>query len=264
MQQSHRWVDGQNLKLNKTKRHVMIVGGTKGAGYIAACRFAEAGHVVSVIGRQPLAKRGAAEGIRCWQVDVVDAAAVRVILQVIAKRGPISSLLFFQRFRGDGDEWQGEIDTSLTAIKNLIEILVAEFDLKNCSIVAVSSIASRLVSPQNANLAYHVAKAGIGQIVRYYAVALGSRGVRVNAVTPGLFLKKETRKRVLQDQKLVRLLTRAIPLGRLGLADDVVDLIEFLCSDGSSYITGQDIVVDGGLNVQYPEGVIRDIATQNL
>lgn len=69
---------------------------------------------------------------------------------------------------------------------------------------------------------------------------------------------------MLQDQKLVRLLTHAIPLGRLGLADDVVDLIEFLCRDGSSYITGQDIVVDGGLNVQYPEGFIRDIVTQNL
>ena len=64
------------------KRHVMIVGCTKGAGYIATSRFAETGHVVSVIGRQ------VAEGIRYWQVDVVDAAAVRVILQVIAKRGP--------------------------------------------------------------------------------------------------------------------------------------------------------------------------------
>ena len=52
----------------------------------------------------------------------------------------------------------------------------------------------------------------------------------------------------------------AIPVGRLGLADDVVNAVEFLCSDRSSFITGQDIVVDGGLNVQYPEAVIRNIA----
>jgi NAD(P)-dependent dehydrogenase (short-subunit alcohol dehydrogenase family) len=51
---------------------------------------------------------------------------------------------------------------------------------------------------------------------------------------------------------------------RLRLVDDVVDLIEFLCSDGSSYITGQDIVVDGGLNLQYSDGVIRNIVPQNL
>ena len=54
-------------------------------------------------------------------------------------------------------------------------------------------------------------------------------------------------------------------VGREEIAtDDVVDLIESLCSDSSSYIIGQDIVVDGGLNVQYPEGVVRDIVTQNL
>ena len=54
-------------------------------------------------------------------------------------------------------------------------------------------------------------------------------------------------------------------MGREEIAtDDVVDLIESLCSDSSSYTIGQDIVVDGGLNVQYPEGVIRDIVTQNL
>ena len=244
----------------KRKLHALIVGGTRGAGRVATRRFADAGHNVSVLARRPPAKPVPAGPIRAWSVDIVDADATRAALRDVAKRGPISALMLFQRFRGEGDQWQGEIDTSLTAVKNLIDMLVADFKLRDCSIVVITSIASRLVAPKNASLGYHVAKAGIGQIVRYYAVALGHLGIRVNAVSPGFFLKEETRKHVLQNRKLVRLLKSAIPVGRLGLAEDVVNAVEFLCSDRSSFITGQDIVVDGGLNLQYAEGVIRNIA----
>ncbi len=244
----------------KRKPHALIVGGTRGAGLVATRRFADAGYNVSVFARRPPAKPSPSSRVHAWAVDIADADAIRTALRDVTKRGPISALMLFQRFRGEGDQWQGEIDTSLTAVKNLIDMLVAEFKLRDCSIVVISSIAARLVSPKNASLGYHVAKAGIGQIVRYYAVALGHRGVRVNSVTPGFFLKEETRKHALQNKKLIRLLKSAIPVGRLGLADDVVNAVEFLCSDRSSFITGQDIVVDGGLNVQYPEAVIRNIA----
>ena len=148
----------------KRKLHALIVGGTRGAGRVATRRFADAGHNVSVLARRPPAKPVPAGPIRVWSVDIVDADATRAALCDVAKRGPISALMLFQRFRGEGDQWQGEIDTSLTAVKNLIEMLVADFKLRDCSIVVITSIAARLVAPKNASLGYHVRRPASGKL----------------------------------------------------------------------------------------------------
>ena len=222
-------------------------------------RLQKAGYIVSVIARR-VPKASNAGDVRYFAADICEPAEVDRALRDIIKRGALRCVLFFQRFRGDGDQWTGETATTVTATARLIDNLVAAHKLKNCSIVVVNSIAGRLVAPSNANLGYHVAKAGLGQLVRYYAAALGPRGIRVNSVTPGYFLKAETKTKVLKDKKLIGLLREAIPLRRMGRAEDVVDLMEFLCTDRASFITGQDIVVDGGLNLQYPEGLVRAIA----
>ena len=249
-------------RIQTRKPHALIIGGTSGAGKVAALRLSKAGYTVSVIARRA-PKTSDKSSVRYWQADITDLKAVAEALRLVVKRGALSCVLCFQRFRGDGDSWAGEIGTTVTATAGLIDMLADEFKLRNCSIVVVNSIASRLVAPKNASLGYHVAKAGLGQLVRYYAAALGPRAIRVNAVTPGYFLKAETKAKVLKDKRLVRLLSEATPLGRLGRAEDVVDLMEFLCGDRASFITGQDIVVDGGLNLQYPEGLVRIIAGQS-
>lgn len=240
------------------KRHILIVGGTKGAGKMAVEIFAKAGCRVSVIARSlPVGNKTPLQRIKYWQADILDEPAVRKVLaEIIKQRGDITGLVFFQRYRGTGDSWSEELATSLTATKQMIEILVDEFNLKNCAIVLVSSINSALIS-QQLSVGYHVAKAGLNQMVRYYAVALGPRGIRVNSVSPGTFLKKETEDYFLKNKPLVSLYKKMIPLGRMCRAEEVVQPILFLCGEQSSFITGQDLVVDGGLTLTYQEALVR-------
>jgi NAD(P)-dependent dehydrogenase (short-subunit alcohol dehydrogenase family) len=235
-------------------KHALIIGGTRGAGLAAVRLFRTEGYVVSVMARKPPKKTPNGAGARYWAADIADETAVRSALRDITRtNGKISCVVFFQRFRGEGDAWQGELEITLTGTKRLIEMLVGDFGLKNCSIVVVSTIVSQLITPRHASVGYHVAKAGLNQIVRYYAVALGERGIRVNAVMPAMFLKEESKHKFLHDEKLVRRFKETTPLGRVASADDVVELVEFLCSDRSSFITGQEIVIDGGLTLQYQE-----------
>jgi NAD(P)-dependent dehydrogenase (short-subunit alcohol dehydrogenase family) len=87
---------------------------------------------------------------------------------------------------------------------------------------------------------YSASKAGVIQMSKYFAVHAGPFGVRVNTVSPGgVFLR--------QGQKFVESYIKKVPMGRMGTPADIVGIVAFLASDGASYITGQNISVDGGL-----------------
>jgi NAD(P)-dependent dehydrogenase (short-subunit alcohol dehydrogenase family) len=180
--------------------------------------------------------------------------------EIIREQGPVNHLIFTQRYRGTDDEWAGEIETSLTATKNVIEQLSDKFaDSNQRSIVIVSSIASRLIAGEQP-VGYHVAKAGLHQMVRYYAVTLGHLGIRVNSVSPGTIIKDESKDFYLKNQRLQELYNGITPLGRMGTSDDVAGVISFLCSPQSSFVSGQDIVIDGGRSLVWQETLARDIA----
>ncbi len=241
-----------------TKEHVLIVGGTKGAGRAAVRHYQSAGHKVSVIARRPPATSDQSN-VRYWAADILDAEAIRRALQEIwQEAGGLNTLLFFQRFRGQGDDWAGEIETSLTATKRIIELLVNEHNWRDGSIVIVSSINAKFIS-KHLPLSYHVGKAGLNQMVRYYAIALGPRNIRVNSVSPGTFLKEESKEFFLKNKDLHNLYLKMIPLGRMGTAEEVVQVVEFLGSRKASFVTGQDIVVDGGMTLMFQEALVREI-----
>jgi NAD(P)-dependent dehydrogenase (short-subunit alcohol dehydrogenase family) len=106
------------------------------------------------------------------------------VRESVRVQGPLTGAVFLQRFRGEGDSWDGEIRTTLSATKFLVENLVADFDPEGRgAIVMVSSNAGRYVA-RNQPLSYHVAKAGLNQMTRYFAAVLGKKGIRVNAVSP--------------------------------------------------------------------------------
>ena len=239
--------------------HSLIVGGTRGIGRAVVRTFADAGHRVSVIGRRPAAERD--QEIRetqYWTVDVVDEGAVSAALtDILERRGKLSNLVFLQRYRGQGDPWRGEIETTLTATRNIIERLAPEFNSAGSkAIVLVSSVIGRFVAGGQP-LSYHVGKAGLNRMVRFFAVALGQRGIRVNGVSPFTILKEESRDFYLQHERLQTLYRTVTPLGRMGTAEEVARVIAFLCSADASFVTGQNIVVDGGISLVGQESLAR-------
>jgi NAD(P)-dependent dehydrogenase (short-subunit alcohol dehydrogenase family) len=179
--------------------------------------------------------------------------------KIINADGKITHLIFCQRYRGDHDDWQGELDTSLTVTKNIIDLAVDRFDdNRERSIVVVGSVVGSLVAYEQP-LGYHVAKAGLRQMVRYYAVLLGKKGIRINSVSPAAVLKPEAAEFYRKNKKLHDMFKKMIPLGRMGTPDDIYNTVKYLCSSAASYVTGQDITVDGGLSLLAQEGLMRKI-----
>ena len=111
------------------------------------------------------------------------------------------------------------------------------------SIVNMSSVNSVLAIPNIAS--YNVSKGGINQLTRAMALALADQGVRVNAVGPGTIATELAAAVLTSDEAKNKIMMRT-PLKRLGEPSEIADVVAFLASDASSYITGEIIMVDGG------------------
>lgn len=241
--------------------HSLVIGGTRGIGREVVRIFVQDGHTVSVIGKRPPPEQDRGlKGVHHWTMDLVRERRIgEVLAEVIERNGRLHYLVFLQRFRGDGDAWVGEVETSLTVTKNVIESVADHFDESmDRAIVVVSSIADHYVI-EGQPMGYHVVKAGLKQMVRYYAVKLGPRGIRVNSVSPGTVLKDENRDFYSANVELQDLFKKTIPLGRMGTARETANVIAFLCSPKASYVTGQNIVVDGGVSLRSQEALARSL-----
>jgi NAD(P)-dependent dehydrogenase (short-subunit alcohol dehydrogenase family) len=194
-------------------------------------------------------------------VDISDPPRLTSTLdEALQRNGRLNHLIFFQRYRGSDDKWLGEMETSLTATKNVIEHVSDQFaESGDRCIVIVGSIAvDHIVSEQP--VGYHVAKAGLRHLADYYAVTLGAKGIRVNCVSPCISVKEENREFYTQNEALVNLFKRTIPLGRMGTSEDAANVIMFLCSSKSAFVNGQHIVVDGGVSLLSQESLVRKIS----
>ena len=108
-----------------------------------------------------------------------------------------------QRFRGEGDPWVGEIQVGLTASRDLIEGFAPHFAATgDRAIGVVSSVYAEFVGSSQP-VGYHVVKGGLNAMVRHYAVTLGRKGIRVNAIMPLTYLKPESRAFYEQNEKLM-------------------------------------------------------------
>ncbi len=141
------------------------------------------------------------------------------------------------------EEWDEVINTNLKGVFNGCKA-VAKYMLKQQygKIVNISSVVGIMGNAGQVN--YSASKGGVIALTKSLAKELASRNINVNAVAPGYIDTDMTR--VLPDNIKQEVL-RLIPLGRMGKPEDVANVVAFLCSDESSYITGQTIVVDGGM-----------------
>jgi NAD(P)-dependent dehydrogenase (short-subunit alcohol dehydrogenase family) len=113
------------------------------------------------------------------------------------------------------------------------------------AIVNVSSMSGRVVNVPQHQTSYNASKAAVDQLTKSLAVEWAELGVRVNAVAPGYFLSDMTRQFTESNPELAERWREMIPAGRMGEPSDLDGLVAFLCSDASSYIVGQSIVIDG-------------------
>ena len=242
--------------------HVLVVGGSKGIGRTLVRRLAADDQIVSVISRSVSRDFAELPLVGSWAADVADPEALRKALtSILETNGPVSGAVLLQRYRGQGDDWAGEMATSLSAAREVVEWVGEHrrFPDDGTSIVVIGSAAGTFVASEQP-VSYHVAKAGLIQMVRYYAVALGGKGVRLNAISPGTILKEENEAFYRDNAELAGLYREIIPVGRMGTANDVANLALFLLSDSAAFLTGQNIVLDGGVSLHWHEALARRLS----
>ena len=240
--------------------HAVIVGGTKGLGRLMVQRFLDRGYHVTVLSRSAPADMSNSR-LHHFTLDLETLTqADDLAEQVVTSVGPVQYLLFCQRYRGNQDAWQGEMQVSLTATQLLIKAFSSHFGSNQDNAIGIASSVYANFVGGSQPVSYHVAKAGLNQLVKYYAVTLGPHGVRINSIMPLTYLKPESRDFYMGNKELIDLYARFVPLKRLGDVEDSANLLDFLCSEKAAFINGQHIFVDGGVSVVWPEAVARDLA----
>jgi 3-oxoacyl-[acyl-carrier protein] reductase len=234
----------------------VVTGGSRGIGAAISRELARAGAKVAVNCRsgQEAAEEVAAEvGGAAFRGDVADPGEAQALIeQVEAQLGDVDLLVNNAGVTRDtliarmtDEDWEVVIDTNLRGTFNTSRAVARKMLRRRAgAIVNLTSVVGLHGNPGQAN--YAASKAGIIGLTKALARELGSRGVRVNAVAPGYIDTELTR--VLPEQARNAILANT-PLGRLGEPEDVAAAVRFLCSDDAAYVTGEVLLVDGGLGM---------------
>ena len=162
------------------------------------------------------------------------------------------------------ENWDLSFDVNLKAAFFLAQAAVPHMSCGS-SIITISSVSGYLVSHESPS--YQISKAALIHLNRYLAVYCGPKGIRANAILPGFIVQDEHRAQYQgteSKQKKFKVIADALhPLsGGPGYSNDVVEAVTFLVSKKSKFITGQALVVDGGLTVQDPTKVLFSYALE--
>ena len=233
------------------KRRALVTGGSGAIGAAICRRLAAEGFdvIVHANSRLEAAQQVAASiGARAVAFDVTDAGATRAALDALIEDEPIQVIVNNAGIHDDATfagmgrgQWQSVIDVSLNGFFNVTQPLVLPMIRTRWGrIVSITSIAAEIGNRGQVN--YAAAKGALHSASRSLARELGSRGVTVNCVSPGLVETPMSAGSF--DAEFV---ARMIPLQRMGTPDDVAGVVAFLASDAAGYITGQVVPVNGGM-----------------
>ena len=233
------------------KEVVFISGASRGIGTAIAESFAQLGYTVIGTSRSEFEFENKQNNLIPLALDIADRNSINNCVEylkdnnlkpsILINNAGITSDQLFLRMKDE--EWDNVISTNLTGTFNLTKALIKNM-IKNRygRIINISSVSGLMGNPGQVN--YSSAKAGLSGFTKSLAKEVGSRGITVNSVAPGVI---ETDMTSYLEGDAKEKLINEIPLKRLGSANDIADLVVFLASNDSSYITGQTISVDGGL-----------------
>jgi 3-oxoacyl-[acyl-carrier protein] reductase len=234
----------------------LVTGGSRGIGLAIAEELANAGAKIAVVARDEARARQAAEGLpgeghRGYGCDVADPEAVNALvkrveeelgsLDVLVNNAGVTRDNVLMRLKDD--DWNAVIDTNLRGAFNTIRAASrGMMKRRQGRVINITSVVGITGNKGQSN--YAASKAGVIGLTKAVAKELASRGVLVNAVAPGYI---ETDMTADLPEAARDALMGQIALGRLGRPQDIAPAVRFLAGPGAQYITGQVLVVDGGM-----------------
>jgi len=244
------------------RKILLVTGATSGIGKATAMRFAQAGASIAAVGRDEAALiklqeelAGAAGQFVAIRADLSLAdESEMVVSKTVEHFGGIDVLVNAAGHISSGtientslESWDAMLDINLRAPFILMQKALPTIIERRGNIVNVSSVTGLRAFP--GVLAYCVSKAGIDQLTRCAALELAAKGVRVNAVNPGVVVTEIHKRGGMTAEQYDAFLEHSKgthPLGRVGQAGEIAELIFFLASERASWITGATYSIDGG------------------
>jgi NAD(P)-dependent dehydrogenase (short-subunit alcohol dehydrogenase family) len=236
----------------------LVTGAARGIGLATAKRFLAEGFCVALLDIEGELLRGAVASLAdpghtlALHCDVSDAVAVNAAMDTVNKRfGRLDALVnnagvavFAPLLETSDEDWSRILSVNLTGPFLCTKAAAPLMREHGGAIVNITSISA--VRASTLRSAYGTSKAGLAHLTKQLAVELASLGIRVNAVAPGPV--ETAMAKAVHTPEIRADYHDAIPLNRYGLEEELAEAIFFLCSERSSYITGQVLAVDGGFD----------------
>jgi len=240
----------------------LVTGATSGIGRACALAFARQGARVVCVGRKDEALEQVTRDIRALGGEVLELKADlandrqvdQILSQALTTYGGIDILVNAAGHISNGtientsmESWEQMMNINVRAIFRLMQKALPSLIERKGNIVNVSSVTGLRAFP--GVLAYCVSKAALDQLTRCSALELAAKGVRVNAVNPGVVVTEIHKRGGMNEEEYSAFLEHSKqthPLGRVGRPEEIADLVLFLASDQAGWITGATYSIDGG------------------
>ena len=241
----------------------LVTGAASGIGRASALALARAGAALCVSdinadGAEETARLISADGGQAIarRCDVTDRDEVRAMvaasltafgrLDAAVNNAGISGHFYQRLHEADDETFERVIDVNLRGVWHCMKAELPPMLAQGSgSIVNIASVAGLIGAPKAAD--YTASKHAVVGITKSAALDYAKSGIRVNAVCPAYTDTAMVQGAIAGNPVMASIMTRAIPMGRLGLAEEVAEAVVWLCSDASSFVTGHSLVLDGGL-----------------